>query len=534
MPADIERIERHPSLRHPQEFVFVSISTQWLPMLAAGLLVFALAPRGAVDEGFANVAVAGTCNFPDATLLLRDAPCTSNPFGQINDQSCFTLLALAGAGASFAACGGVPATPSPPSTARPSTRGVHATGLRWPRSPQGTPAPSCPIPKPTISRSASPRSESPRRPRPRGSRRTTDAQHKTHCREPVRAAAQPGDAAADQLQVDPGQGRSERTSRSPTPRSRSPSTSRRSRAARRTPTTRSSSRSPARREEDIIAARASSTCSSNKIRDEVVKGKDKVSDKAITDSYNKNKARFAQPEQRDLRVVLTKEEGRGGGPGRSRGRRVVEEDHEEVLDRRHDQGGPAASSPRRPRARSTRSSTRPFRRHEGRAGRPDQDPVRLLRLQGPGHHRGFAAVAGRGQGDDQADARLPGAAEGARHLREGLHEALEGKDRVLRGLQDLRLQERPEGHADPLGGRHAGVPGRARRLSLLPCSELRRGSLLLAVVSAGAAFSGFGGDPGARGRHRRRRARSHQQGFDHWMACGEVRRATPSRIADPS
>jgi foldase protein PrsA len=45
---------------------------------------------------------------------------------------------------------------------------------------------------------------------------------------------------------------------------------------------------------------------SNKIRDKVVKGKDTVSDKAIADFYNKNKARFAQPEKRDLRVVLTK------------------------------------------------------------------------------------------------------------------------------------------------------------------------------------------------------------------------------------
>jgi foldase protein PrsA len=45
---------------------------------------------------------------------------------------------------------------------------------------------------------------------------------------------------------------------------------------------------------------------SNKIRDKIVAGKDKVSDKAIADFYNKNKARFAQPEKRDLRVVLTK------------------------------------------------------------------------------------------------------------------------------------------------------------------------------------------------------------------------------------
>src|SRR3954462_13398923 len=45
---------------------------------------------------------------------------------------------------------------------------------------------------------------------------------------------------------------------------------------------------------------------SNKIRDKVVKGKDNVSEQAIEDFYNKNKARFAQPEKRDLRVVLTK------------------------------------------------------------------------------------------------------------------------------------------------------------------------------------------------------------------------------------
>src|SRR5215212_8228153 len=44
----------------------------------------------------------------------------------------------------------------------------------------------------------------------------------------------------------------------------------------------------------------------SKIRDKVVKGKDKVSDAQIQDFYNKNKARFAQPERRDLLVVLTK------------------------------------------------------------------------------------------------------------------------------------------------------------------------------------------------------------------------------------
>lgn len=45
---------------------------------------------------------------------------------------------------------------------------------------------------------------------------------------------------------------------------------------------------------------------SNKIREKVTKGKDKVTDAAIAKYYNDNKARFAQPERRDLLVVLTK------------------------------------------------------------------------------------------------------------------------------------------------------------------------------------------------------------------------------------
>src|SRR4051812_4153614 len=45
---------------------------------------------------------------------------------------------------------------------------------------------------------------------------------------------------------------------------------------------------------------------SNDVRTKVIKGKDKVTDAQISSYYNKNKQRFAQPERRDLLVVLTR------------------------------------------------------------------------------------------------------------------------------------------------------------------------------------------------------------------------------------
>lgn len=45
---------------------------------------------------------------------------------------------------------------------------------------------------------------------------------------------------------------------------------------------------------------------SNKLREKVTKGKDKVTDAQLKAYYEKNKKRFAQPERRDLRIVLTK------------------------------------------------------------------------------------------------------------------------------------------------------------------------------------------------------------------------------------
>jgi foldase protein PrsA len=45
---------------------------------------------------------------------------------------------------------------------------------------------------------------------------------------------------------------------------------------------------------------------SNDVRNKIIKGKDNVTDAQVASYYNKNKERFAQPERRDLLVVLTR------------------------------------------------------------------------------------------------------------------------------------------------------------------------------------------------------------------------------------
>jgi foldase protein PrsA len=57
---------------------------------------------------------------------------------------------------------------------------------------------------------------------------------------------------------------------------------------------------------DDLKFRISIDALSNKLRTKITKGKDAVSDAQITAYFNKNKQRFAQPERRDLRIVLTK------------------------------------------------------------------------------------------------------------------------------------------------------------------------------------------------------------------------------------
>jgi foldase protein PrsA len=60
--------------------------------------------------------------------------------------------------------------------------------------------------------------------------------------------------------------------------------------------------------EDDLLMRVRFNLLLNKLRDKITKGKDQVTDQQIKDYYEKNKSQFAQPERRDLHIVLTKKE----------------------------------------------------------------------------------------------------------------------------------------------------------------------------------------------------------------------------------
>ena len=142
-----------------------------------------------------------------------------------------------------------------------------------------------------------------------------------------------------------------------------------------------------------------STALPNKLRDE---GRSRARTRSPTPQiaayYNKNKARFAQPETRDLRDRPDQDRGEGrrsakaalesGAVVRSRSPRSTRSTRPPrrsggvLLGRRQ---GPAGEGPRR----------RDLRRQEGQARRPGQDAVRLLRLRGHEDHAGHAADARR-------------------------------------------------------------------------------------------------------------------------------------------
>ena len=168
-----------------------------------------------------------------------------------------------------------------------------------------------------------------------------------------------------------------------------------------------------------------------KLTQKVTEDAKKVSDEDLSAYYEKNKKRFAQPERRDLRVVLTKTEAKAKAAQQALEsgqpfKKVVKQ--YSIDEASKSQAGllPAVSEGQQEKAFDEAI----FAGEEGRARGPREDPVRLVRLQGGEGHQGVAADARAVQGDDQEPAALPAPAEGARRVHQVLPRGLQGPDRL--------------------------------------------------------------------------------------------------------
>ena len=203
----------------------------------------------------------------------------------------------------------------------------------------------------------------------------------------------------------------------------------------------------------------------------MTKGKDKVTDAQIAAYYNKNKARFAQPERRDLRIVLTKDKAKAEQAKKAleSGQSFKSVAKKYSIDQASKaQGGklPAVAKGQQEKALDNAI----FNAKKGKLTGPVKTQFGYYVFDVTQDHPGLPADAGAGQGDDQADARVPEPAEGARLVRQVLPQALEGEDGLPRGLPHAGLQERAEGDAD------ARRPPRRRRSPSSPRTATPEGA----------------------------------------------------------
>src|SRR3954452_10215807 len=221
-------------------------------------------------------------------------------------KAAFTLLALAGAGATFAACGGVPgnAVATVDGEAIDKQDFSHWMAVAAKSAAQGANA-AVPDPPSYAKCVAAKRKATPAP--AKGQPKVTDSQLKTQCKTEYEQQRNQvmqllvsfkwiqGEADAKNIKVTDAEVKKsfDEQKKQSVPKEAD---------------YQKFIKQSGQTQEDIIQ-RVKLDLLSNKIREKIVKGKDKVSDKAIADFYAKNKARFAQPEKRDLRVVLTKGKG---------------------------------------------------------------------------------------------------------------------------------------------------------------------------------------------------------------------------------
>ena len=183
-------------------------------------------------------------------------------------------------------------------------------------------------------------------------------------------------------------------------------------------------------EQDILA-RVRFNLLSDLIREQVVKGAGTVTEQRTADYYTKNKARFAQPERRDLRVVVTSSR---AGALQAKAALAAGGSWASVATRHSidpttgKQGGklPAVADGEQPKALDRAV----FSAAEGEITGPDQDTGRVLRLRGHEGPARRAADARAGQARDRAAPGRRRPAGRARGLPRRLPQQVAGEDRV--------------------------------------------------------------------------------------------------------
>ena len=253
--------------------------------------------------------------------------------------------------------------------------------------------------------------------------------------------------------MDRGRGQAAEASRSRTPRSRSTFDKQKKASFPKEADFAKFLKDSGQTEKDIVK-RVRLDVLSNKIREKVTKGKDKVTDAEIETYYNKNKARFAQPERRDLRIVLTKSEAKAKQAKQAleSGQSFKAVAKEYSIDQASKaQGGklPAVAKGQQEKALDTAI----FKAKKGVLTGPVKtqfgyyvfEVTKIIPASQQTLAQAKATIKQTLASENQQKA--------LDKFVKSFTQALEGEDRLRRGLPHEGLQERPEGDPDAVGRR---------------------------------------------------------------------------------
>ena len=219
-------------------------------------------------------------------------------------------------------------------------------------------------------------------------------------------------------------------------------------------------------EEDILL-RVRLELLSNKIREKITKGKDKVTDSRSRPTTTRTSSASPSPSARDLRIVLTKTKAKA-----EQAKKALEGgDSWEAVAKKYSidqasktQGGKLLGVAKGQQEKALDDAV--FGAKKGKLTGPVKTPVRLLRLRGRQGQEGRPADAAGGHADDQAAPGLAEPAEGARQVRQGLPQSGRTRRSAATATRRRTARTRPKETPTPTpgaGGQQGpSSPGRAR------------------------------------------------------------------------